>query len=286
MANSTHRPGPPGKGQMTRDPERGSSPPRPMAPLTTLAVGGAGSSLPGLVRRSWTLLDFILIWLAGAVVSALAAEAARSLELPDDLRLLVTLAGQFVGILLMFAILYVRRRADGPITFGLATGDARFVLLGIGFQIAANILMQPIARMVYPEDAGPPQMIAEIIGRSSTHGAVRIAFFASAALLAPLTEELLYRGVLFQATRRWGAWVAIITTSVVFTAVHLLGLDPENFAGSAAIVLPPLFVLAILLGWLTERTGRLGPAFFVHSGFNLLAALILLIPPELLQLPT
>ncbi|HLV90024.1 MAG TPA: hypothetical protein VKZ47_03005, partial [Acidimicrobiia bacterium] len=62
---------------MTRDPERGSSPPRPMAPLTTLAVGGAGSSLPGLVRRSWTLLDFILIWLAGAVVSALAAEAAR-----------------------------------------------------------------------------------------------------------------------------------------------------------------------------------------------------------------
>ena len=51
-------------------------------------------------------------------------------------------------------------------------------------------------------------------------------------------------------------------------------------------MLPPLFLLAILLGWLTERTGRLGPAFFVHSGFNLLAALILLIPPELLQLPT
>src|SRR5690606_41612314 len=109
MANSTHRPGPPGKGQMTRDPERGSSPPRPMAPLTTLGVGWAGSSLPCLVRRSWTLLDFILIWLAGAVVAALAYEVVRSLEVPDGLRMLVTLAGQFVGVLLRLAILVSRR---------------------------------------------------------------------------------------------------------------------------------------------------------------------------------
>jgi hypothetical protein len=31
------------------------------------------------------------------------------------------------------------------------------------------------------------------------------------------------------------------------------------------------------------RSNRLGPAIFIHSGFNLLAAIVLLLPPELLE---
>jgi membrane protease YdiL (CAAX protease family) len=31
------------------------------------------------------------------------------------------------------------------------------------------------------------------------------------------------------------------------------------------------------------RKGRLGPAIFIHSGFNLLALLILLMPPDLVE---
>jgi membrane protease YdiL (CAAX protease family) len=33
----------------------------------------------------------------------------------------------------------------------------------------------------------------------------------------------------------------------------------------------------------TLRTKRLGPAIFIHSGFNLLAAVVLLLPTELLE---
>jgi membrane protease YdiL (CAAX protease family) len=52
---------------------------------------------------------------------------------------------------------------------------------------------------------------------------------------------------------------------------------------SAAVVLPPLFVLGLLLAWITQRSGRLGPAIFIHSGWNLLAAFVLLLPPEVLE---
>ena len=47
--------------------------------------------------------------------------------------------------------------------------------------------------------------------------------------------------------------------------------------------MPQLFIVGIVLAWVTLRNGRLGPAIFIHSGFNLLAALVLLIPSELLE---
>jgi membrane protease YdiL (CAAX protease family) len=52
---------------------------------------------------------------------------------------------------------------------------------------------------------------------------------------------------------------------------------------SAVVVLPPIFLLGLVLGWLTQRSGRLGPAIFLHSGWNLLAAFVLLLPPEFLE---
>jgi membrane protease YdiL (CAAX protease family) len=52
---------------------------------------------------------------------------------------------------------------------------------------------------------------------------------------------------------------------------------------SAAVFLPPLFLLGMLLAWVTLRTGRLGPAIFIHSGWNLLSAVVLLLPTEMLE---
>ena len=155
----------------------------------------------------------------------------------------------------------------------------------MGLQIVVALLLQPIARIIYPEGR-PPQEIADIIGSSDTDSTIRVVLFAAAVLMAPLTEELMYRGILFKAIRPLGPWVAIVVTALVFTAVHIFGLDANNRLASAAVVLPPLFALAIFLGWLTERTGRLGPALFLHSGWNLLAALLLLIPTELLEQAT
>ncbi len=75
----------------------------------------------------------------------------------------------------------------------------------------------------------------------------------------------------------------MVTTALVFSVFHLLGLDPTRMLQAAAVVLPQLFIVGLVLAWLTLRTGRLGPAIFVHSGFNLLAAVVLLLPPELLE---
>jgi membrane protease YdiL (CAAX protease family) len=77
--------------------------------------------------------------------------------------------------------------------------------------------------------------------------------------------------------------VLIVASALVFSLFHVLGLTTGNLLAAAAIVLPQLFIVGLVLAWVTLRSGRLGPAIFLHSGWNLLAALVLLLPPELLN---
>ncbi|HEX6146058.1 MAG TPA: CPBP family glutamic-type intramembrane protease, partial [Acidimicrobiia bacterium] len=74
-----------------------------------------------------------------------------------------------------------------------------------------------------------------------------------------------------------------VVTALVFAFFHMLGLQPSRILQAAAVVLPQLFVVGLVLAWVTLRSKRLGPAIFIHSGFNLLAAVVLLLPPELLE---
>ena len=87
---------------------------------------------------------------------------------------------------------------------------------------------------------------------------------ASVVVGAPLYEEVLYRGIVQQALVGAGMrrWPAILTTSVLFTLVHL---------GAVTSVdgLLALFVLSIGFGWVYEKTGRLSASITMHAAFNL-----------------
>ncbi len=81
---------------------------------------------------------------------------------------------------------------------------------------------------------------------------------------APVYEEVLYRGIVQQALVGAGMrrWPAILTTSVLFTLVHL---GPVTSADG----LLALFVLSIGFGWVYEKTGRLSASIVMHAAFNL-----------------
>jgi membrane protease YdiL (CAAX protease family) len=102
-------------------------------------------------------------------------------------------------------------------------------------------------------------------------------------VLAPVTEELAFRGVLIKALGERSRRTLIVVSAAVFSLFHVLGLAADNLLAAAAVVLPQLFIVGAVLAWVTLRSGRLGPAIFLHSGWNLLAALILLLPPEILS---
>lgn len=86
------------------------------------------------------------------------------------------------------------------------------------------------------------------------------AFLANAlvvVILAPIVEELLFRGVGFGLLRRLGPAVAILGTAFAFAAIHGLF---EAF--------PLLFLFGAGLAWLRERSGSVYPCIVLHGLFN------------------
>lgn len=243
-------------------------------------VTGIPGHQPTNLVRSWSVRDFVLIWLGGFVGTGVMF-AIGSLIGGTDLSFVLALAGQYVGNLGVLWLLK-RSKEDGDLRFSVEGKDLLYVGLGFALQVALAALFFPLSQLLFP-DGRPPQEVAETLANADSPALMKMAVFLAAVILAPVTEEIVFRGVLLRSIEHRGRRFAIVITALAFSAVHVLGLQVDRMAASAAVVLPPLFLLGLALAWLTLRNGRLGPAIFLHSGWNLLAAIILLLPPELLE---
>lgn len=144
------------------------------------------------------------------------------------------------------------RRADLPL--GLLVGVAMQALI-------LPLLYWPILRVV---DGDPGESAKELI--DSLDGPVDwLLITLSVAVIAPLVEELFFRGLLLRAVHmRFGTVAAVVTSAVVFAAVHRLLLP-----------FPGLFLFGIVAAFLTLGFGRLGPAWAMHVGFNTTTLVVL-----------
>ena len=80
----------------------------------------------------------------------------------------------------------------------------------------------------------------------------------AAVFVAPVCEEVVFRGYLYPAAKRFaGPWVAALCTALMFSAAH----------GSMAALLP-LFVFGLVLVALYEVTGSIWAPVAVHFLFN------------------
>jgi membrane protease YdiL (CAAX protease family) len=79
-----------------------------------------------------------------------------------------------------------------------------------------------------------------------------------AVIIAPVAEEFIFRGMLFPFVKQLGfpklAWLGV---SLLFALIH-----------ADAAIFVPLFVLALALTWLYEKTDNLFAPIFAHSLFN------------------
>ncbi len=94
----------------------------------------------------------------------------------------------------------------------------------------------------------------------------RVALALMAISLAPLTEELLFRGVLLSALiPRCGMRLAVLLSAAGFAAIHLPGLQWQWYA------LPELIALGVVLAWLRVHYQSLWPAVLAHGTHNAMA---------------
>lgn len=227
--------------------------------------------------RPWSLLDFLFVILGGLAGAAVLLPIGAVLG-GGELSLVLGLSGQYIGYLVVLWLLAGRREDLG---FAIVGSDTFYLGLGLLLQLALAVLFLPLSSLLFPDGDSAQQVGTALSGLETTPA--RVAAVVTAVVVAPVTEELTFRGVLLKAFHNRGRRFLMIVTSLVFAALHTLGLDPERMLQAAAVVLPQLFLVGLVLAWVTLRTGRLGPAIFIHSGFNLLVAVVLLLPSELLE---
>lgn len=86
--------------------------------------------------------------------------------------------------------------------------------------------------------------------------------------VAPLVEELVFRGVLLSGlASRMPVWAAVVISALVFGAAHL-----PDF-GFAWYPVPTLVLLGLALGWLRVHSRSLWPSMVMHASNNFFAAM-------------
>jgi membrane protease YdiL (CAAX protease family) len=111
-------------------------------------------------------------------------------------------------------------------------------------------------------------MVQFLLGKTTV--AERAWAIGLAVVVAPVTEELIFRGYLYGVIKKYGGRLAgMLTSAVLFAAMH----------NNVPAILP-LVVLAIGFTLAYELTGSLWTSITMHALFNLAPVVIILYFPE------
>jgi membrane protease YdiL (CAAX protease family) len=216
------------------------------------SAGGRSTASPRGRRKLVYWLLFVLA-LAGLAYSARLTDA----DTPDDLayRYSSSVAAVIQYSLMLGILLLIARGIPLREAFGLRRPDSWRRALGLAGACLVAIWAASAALAPFL-DASDEQGLVPDEWDSSRVGAFA-AFFVVVAVVAPVVEELTYRGLGFTLLAPYGAWVAILVTGVLFGAAHGL------VAGLAV-----LSIFGVVVAWLRSRTDSVYPPMLLHGVFN------------------
>ncbi len=238
-----------------------------------------GRVAPGGQRISWGIGDFVVTFLGGLFLSMVVAFTVLAIlgweptSLSDNEQTIVnSVSGtaQFLGFWLLL-VLILRRKGGGLLKDLAIFADSEVgpifgcFIGGIALQFGLGILVLPLTAIGEHET----QAVVEQLENASGISLAVLAIMAG--LLAPIFEELLFRGVLLRSLmRRTGAFGAVLISAVVFGVVHLV--DPSTFAEQ-----PALIGLATVSGIVAVYGGGMLRSIALHMGFNFVTLLLILV---------
>jgi membrane protease YdiL (CAAX protease family) len=187
-------------------------------------------------------------------------------------------AAQLATAAVMIALLYVTRAprpAQGRGQAARGCALALGVLLALlPITAAQQQLGEVVWRWWHPEAAPPVHEVLRALQESEWGAWGTVQLVVSAVVVAPLVEELFFRGVVLNALclhlRR--AWASVLVAAIAFGCVHA---QPQDIL--------PLISMGIVLGYLRLRTGSLALCIAVHALFNARTMVFAMLAPELVK---
>jgi membrane protease YdiL (CAAX protease family) len=248
-------------------------------PARGISVGGPRPALAlGVLLLFFTLPLFII---QGTLGDLSQSTIEASLQPGTDTwhRLQLTDSLVKVGLCtIMFVVLHATRVAHRPPrrTFGpgLVAGVLGTLILVpcVTLQLKMGVVVWD---WIEPAAAPPEHPVLEALTASTWGRWGIVQLVVGAVVVAPLAEELLFRGVLLGSLWQYLRlpWTAIVLSSVAFGWVH----------ASQPQAILPMITMGVILGYLRLRTGLLWPCVLVHALFNARTITFNLLAPELVN---
>ena len=215
----------------------------------------------------------------GAIVGAVidAAVGAAGLKVSEPVAELIAgllTAAIFVGLVRLtvvgtgalswreMGIVRIDRRALTDLAFG-----ASLAVPVIGITLVVAELLVWIFRVVPTSPLPPTGQLSGLLVQ-----------LVAAALIAPIAEEILFRGFAITAWRgAIGPNRAIVRATLLFALAHVIGIHADSFGEAVGLIVVGMGIrvpVAIILGRLFVRRGSLWAPIGLHATYN--AALLIL----------
>jgi membrane protease YdiL (CAAX protease family) len=209
----------------------------------------------------------LLAWWALVLTIGGLALAVRLTSPPENERVPPFFTWSFgLGGLVQYAVWFglvlaiaagLRRREAFALRRPSSLGRAvRFALVAIAVAGVTSAIVGPLLN---------PGKEQGILPKRWVHGHIGpfVVSVVAVAVVAPIVEELMFRGLGFSLLRKYGRRVAILAVGLAFGVAHGI---PE--------ALPILVPFGSALAYVRDRTGSVYPGMVVHALFNTVAVIL------------
>lgn len=190
-----------------------------------------------------------LLW-AALVVGSVGSDRAV-------LQSVVASYGGAVAGLSGFAAVYLTS-GRSLAALGLRRVSAPWLFLAVGLGaggFGASILIQDLYRTVFGFSEADTQAVLHVAMQS---GILPCALaFVGGAILTPIGEEFLFRGVIANALNKYGLWAGVGLSALIFGIVHGLG-----------VILLLATLMGLIAGLWFRATGSVWPCVVLHGVYN------------------
>lgn len=254
------------------------------------------------VFGAYMLIQVVVAGFGGTVIGVIATMASGSESFMegaalDNAILMLGVAAQLVVIAVFLpwwrrirpASFVARREAVATSGVSFAKSLALLLVIGVSAQFFVGGILE-IVELLLPEAMAEYSELME----DTSVGVFAIVSALSIAVLAPINEEIVCRGVMFEYAMRamspgWNAidgaryravsarafWIANALQALAFGVLHM-----NLIQGSYA------FALGVLEGWVFWRTGKLRYPIILHFALNISSYLVEPLAPMVNALPS
>lgn len=162
-----------------------------------------------------------------------------------------------MALTIVGALIYRKlRRGKGKVFHLSMRGfNPMLILWGFVLVLITGIVIEPVLNLF-------PESFLDLLNQMGANGGWSVLMLA---ILAPVMEEVLFRGILLESVReKYSSGRAIVVSALMFGVIHVI---PQQVVNA--------FVIGLILGFIYVRTDSLWPVIIIHALNNAMAYVIM-----------